>query len=490
MRRHHFVAERLRVVGAALEPATDWDALTGNELRASLETALGEPSDEVSYLVLAVLFATTPRPESIRNFSRRWRLDSLSTVLDRAIGTARRTQQLTQRLRIEVCSGVIVDVNDTANSKFTTGIQRVARESVRRWMRDHELTLAVWGTGFRRMRPPSNNELRRLFDDPSMTGPSLHGAERRVIVPFRATFVLPEIAVDDLRAARVRTIARYACRRSLAIGFDCIPVTTAETAGPGMPGAFSRYLTTLARFDAIAAISTAAEGEFAGWQRMLAGTGIIGPAISEVSLPFDGERASDEQIARTSEQLGLDGKRVLLCVGSHEPRKNHLTLLAAAESLWREGIEFTLVLVGGNSWNAQAFNELVDQLQRRGRQIVLLSGVDDATIWSLYAIARASVFPSLNEGFGLPVVESLANRTPVVTSDFGSMRELGAGNGALLVDPRDARAIAIAVRTLLEDDLTHARLVAESDNVVRTTWDDYAQRIWDLASPKNSILKG
>ncbi len=64
----------------------------------------------------------------------------------------------------------------------------------------------------------------------------------------------------------------------MAIGFDCIPVSTAETAGAGMPGAFSKYLSTLARFDAVAPISFAASHEYAGWRRMLSGAGLIGVA--------------------------------------------------------------------------------------------------------------------------------------------------------------------------------------------------------------------
>ena len=68
-------------------------------------------------------------------------------------------------------------------------------------------------------------------------------------------------------------------------------------------------------------------------------------------------------------------------------------------------------------------------------------------------MARFTVFPSLNEGFGLPLAESLACGTPAVTSDFGSMREIvDGGGGALLVDPRDDHSVADGMRSLLTDD--------------------------------------
>jgi glycosyltransferase involved in cell wall biosynthesis len=91
------------------------------------------------------------------------------------------------------------------------------------------------------------------------------------------------------------------------------------------------------------------------------------------------------------------------------------------------------------------------------------------------------VFPSLNEGFGLPLAESLAAGTPAVTSDFGSMREIAEGGGALMVDPHDDHAIADAMRTLLTDDAVHARLTAEAQARAAhpRTWDDYAAEVWD-----------
>jgi glycosyltransferase involved in cell wall biosynthesis len=93
-------------------------------------------------------------------------------------------------------------------------------------------------------------------------------------------------------------------------------------------------------------------------------------------------------------------------------------------------------------------------------------------------VARCTVFPSLNEGFGLPVAESLACGTPVVTSDFGSMAEIAADGGALLANPREDHSIAAALRTLLVDDAEHARLSQEARQRPTSSWDDYAARVW------------
>jgi glycosyltransferase involved in cell wall biosynthesis len=169
-------------------------------------------------------------------------------------------------------------------------------------------------------------------------------------------------------------------------------------------------------------------------------------------------------------------------VGSHEPRKNHLHLLLAAELRWRRGDDFVLVMVGGNSWDTIRFDSMVERLRAAGRDIITLSNADDAVVWSLYRIARFSVFCSLNEGFGLPVVESLASGTPVVTSNFGSMRELGEGYGAVLADPRDTNSMASAMDLLMNNQTEYDRLRAETSTLPPRSWDGYAEQLWALVS--------
>ena len=135
------------------------------------------------------------------------------------------------------------------------------------------------------------------------------------------------------------------------------------------------------------------------------------------------------------EGLELGSVPMVLIVGSHEPRKNHVAVLLAAERLWREGSAFHLVFVGSTGWRSERFDGLVGRLVAAGRSVQVLRRVSEETLWAAYRAARFTVFPSLAEGFGLPVAESLASGTPVVTSNFGSMAEIGQAGGALLVDP-------------------------------------------------------
>ncbi len=465
-------ADALRTVIVAL--GGEVGAAGGMGLVDRLVALAGRPRQDVSYLLLAVLRREIPESDEVKEFTRSWRAEGLRGPLRRLL---RRTPRRGPRIRVE--SGTVVDVTDTAESAFTTGIQRVARETVKLWAAAHELTLVTWDPARTRMVTLDQAGRERVVG----TSDAAIG-EREIVVPFHATLVLPEISVATPRTQRLRTIARHAGGRSIAIGFDCIPVTTAETAGSGMPGAFSKYLAALARFDTIVPISDASADEYRGWRRMLAGAGLAGPAIETLALPFTGTGASEQVSAgRLAQQLALGERPLVLCVGSHEPRKNHVNLLHAAELVWQSGAEFDLVMVGGNSWDTERFDRLVAGLRRRGRRIVTLSGVDDPVIWDLYDLASFSVFCSLNEGFGLPVAESLAHGTPVITSGFGSMRAIGEGHGALLVDPRDPRAIAEAMASLLRDPGKLARLRQLAEARPEESWRHYADTLWRIAHP-------
>ena len=120
------------------------------------------------------------------------------------------------------------------------------------------------------------------------------------------------------------------------------------------------------------------------------------------------------------------------------------------------------------------------ELQRQGRPVDTESRLSDGQLWAAYRLAWCTLFPSFNEGFGLPVAESLGAGTPVITSSFGSMAELAAEGGALTCDPHDDHSLAAALRTMLTDDIVHTRLSEEAKRRPTRTWDMYAAEVWDF----------
>ena len=152
----------------------------------------------------------------------------------------------------------------------------------------------------------------------------------------------------------------------------------------------------------------------------------------------------------------------ILWVGTREPRKNLPTLLAAYRQM--EDADLDLVLVGPAGWGSDPTDAPLapDRVHVLGR-------LDDADLACAYAGARVFTFPSLWEGFGLPVLEAMAHGTPVVTSAGTCMEEV-TGDAGLLVEPTDAAALAAALRTAAGD--AHDDLAAAGiERARRFTWE-------------------
>jgi len=193
--------------------------------------------------------------------------------------------------------------------------------------------------------------------------------------------------------------------------------------------------------------------------------------------------------------FGLEAGQFFLFVGAIEPKKNVARLLSAYLA---SGVAGPLVLVGKRAWHAeeelaQLFPALETQVHDhlryalqdgpvlRPRQRVLrLDHVPYRTLVGLMRSARALLFPSLYEGFGLPALEAMLLGTPVITSNTASMPEV-VGDAAIQVDPYDIGALAAAIRAVDSDSALRTRLAAAGPvQAARFSPDAYATRLGTL----------
>jgi glycosyltransferase involved in cell wall biosynthesis len=145
----------------------------------------------------------------------------------------------------------------------------------------------------------------------------------------------------------------------------------------------------------------------------------------------------------------------ILFVGRLEPRKNVPRLLDAYTMLLQDGIDVPpLVLAGAKGWHMRALDERLRQLTGR---VNLLGYVLESDLPAVYAGARLFVYPSVYEGFGIPVLEALSCGVPTITSNVSSMPEV-AGDAAELIDPYDTNALRGAMARLIRDDQRCAEL--------------------------------
>ncbi|HUR28052.1 MAG TPA: glycosyltransferase family 1 protein [Planctomycetota bacterium] len=165
----------------------------------------------------------------------------------------------------------------------------------------------------------------------------------------------------------------------------------------------------------------------------------------------------------------------LLTVSRVDARKNHVRMLAAFEQLVAAGLPHRWIVVGPRGHGAEAFESALESSPARTR-VEWRRDVSDERLGHLYAAADAFVFASLSEGFGLPPLEAMVHGVPVIASNTTCLPEV-CGDGAVLVDPLDAYAIAAGMTRVLQDQ-DFARELASRGRAraAKFTWRDCARK--------------
>ena len=198
---------------------------------------------------------------------------------------------------------------------------------------------------------------------------------------------------------------------------------------------------------------------------------------------FDGafyeERVREQEQVKTLSQYGLIGSEYVLYVGALQPRKNIVRLVEAFEILKKQSPEAKLVLAGEVAWLAQDILEAQEKSMYRD-DIFLLGKVSFETLRALYQGARLVAFPSLYEGFGLPILEAFASRVALLTADNSSLREV-AGEGALYCNGEDVLDIALKLRELWQNQTLREELILKGgEELKRFSWEKCAKETLDF----------
>lgn len=194
-------------------------------------------------------------------------------------------------------------------------------------------------------------------------------------------------------------------------------------------------------------------------------------------------REQDRAAARrsVSARYALDAPYILYVARLEHPGKNHVRLIEAHAQLAARGFPHYLLLAGSDWTRAEAVHQAAASSPAASR-VKLLGFVPDTDLPVLYAGAELLAFPSLFEGFGLPLLEAMASRTPVCCSNVSSMPEV-AGDAALLFDPMDPGAIADRMAEVIGDENLRARLVAAGRHRIDLfTWERTARATLDVLS--------
>ncbi len=273
--------------------------------------------------------------------------------------------------------------------------------------------------------------------------------------------------------------------RVAAIYHDAIPLKHPHITWPKSVARHPVYLKLLACFDHVWAVSQASRDELLGfwsWQGVehcppvdpLALGADFDGAPRAVCAPLAAANASD-----APDKTEASPRPQLLCLGIIEPRKNQSMLMETCDQLWRERLDFELHVVG--RVNPHFGPPIVARLKMLRREhkgrLEFHEAASDANVANLYASARATIFPTIAEGCGLPLLESLWRGVPCVCSDLPVLRENADGGGCLPVPVNDFAAWKSALRKLVADDALHARLSGEARTRPLPTWREAAETL-------------
>lgn len=156
---------------------------------------------------------------------------------------------------------------------------------------------------------------------------------------------------------------------------------------------------------------------------------------------------SKDNIQKTKEKFGISGD-YLLCVGTREPRKNLDRVLMAFVEISLVHPELSLAIAGKYGWGEDSSKFKVQSAKLEGR-VKLLGYVEEEDLAALYSGAAAFIYPTLYEGFGLPILEAMSCGTPVITSNVGSMKEIASG-ASVLIDPESPESITNGILNVLK----------------------------------------
>lgn len=201
---------------------------------------------------------------------------------------------------------------------------------------------------------------------------------------------------------------------------------------------------------------------------------VLYSGVNERFRPVNDVAVLDSMRAR----YGLD-QPFVLAVGTVQPRKNYEFLVRAFRPV-AEQFPHSLIIVGGKGWLDEG---LPGEIERQGLQgrVRLAGFVDDADLPAIYSAADILAFPSLYEGFGLPLLEAMACGTPVISSDSSSLPEVARNNAALLLSPRDEAAWSAAMIALLVDEGARRELTAAGlARSAQFNWGASARQLADL----------
>ncbi len=345
---------------------------------------------------------------------------------------------------------LLVDVSEIARSDAGTGIQRVVRSILVELLANPpegysvEPVRAVPGQqGYRYARGFASRFLGEVSlgaDDPV----DAYSGDVFVGLDLQHTVVAAQKAqLQDWHRNGVKIVF---------VIYDLLPILFPELFPDGVRGMHHTWLEIISQFDGAICISRSVADEFHGWlqvfgqkrKRPLSVSWFHLGADIENTLPTKGLPDNAGRVL-----MALKSRPSFLMVGTIEPRKGHAQVLAAFETLWREGVRANLVIVGKKGWLVEPLAEKLRKHRKRGDSLFWLEGISDEFLQKIYASSTCLILASEGEGFGLPLIEAAQQGLPAIARDLPVFREVAGNHAFYFFNDKSPETVAKAVREWL-----------------------------------------
>ncbi len=365
---------------------------------------------------------------------------------------------------------LLLDVSHTSHTRAQTGVQRVVRAMTAALSAKMPVTPVCFDPhqdAWRKLQPWENEILTDTVGTASAHRSAqwplsvrLGGYARLLLnaktpCPVGDALIVPEIFSAKIARAYPALFANVRGPR-VAVFHDAIALKLPEFTPAKTVARFPAYLCELLAFDGVAAVSEDSRQSLLDYWRWL---GVPNPppvvtvanAVEIIPTNQPGTtKTTPPTPSSANSPAAANALPVILSVGSLEGRKNHIALLDACGQLWQQGLRFELRLIGlAHPQTGRVALDKIHALQTAAFPLRYDGPVDDATLAAAYAASTFTVYPSLMEGFGLPVQESLAHGKPCICSAHGAIGESARDGGCLALEQVDTPQLATAISTWL-----------------------------------------
>ncbi|GAB4308656.1 MAG: glycosyltransferase family 1 protein [Phototrophicales bacterium] len=365
----------------------------------------------------------------------------------------------------------MIAIDYTPACEQRAGIGRYVRELIRALMQiDHETPYRLFVSGAKKNLPPLPHNF--IWKPTRLSPKTLARVWHRLHIPLPVEFFTGKIKLYHATDFVLPPIWAESILTVHDLSFIKVP----EAASPSL----KRYLDSVVprsirHATHILADSQATKDDIVN---------IYGTSPQKITVLYSGVdsyfKPSLERTQEIRRRYGIPaGQPYIFSIGTVQPRKNYVRLIEALKLLHQRGYDISLVIAGGKGW---LDNPIYATIKSSGVQdyVQMIGYADDQDLPGLYSDAICTAFPSLYEGFGLPILESMACGTPVLTSDVSSLPEV-AGDAAIIVNPYDLDDITHGLEKLITDTQLRNQLIIKGYERVKSfTWENAAYQLANI----------